>query len=125
MLFEALGGAARTSAASPAARRVLGTWSNRHAEHAAAWRARIPAIAGRELAGDVDRAWVGAHRAAIEADAVGALAGTVLDDLHRRAADQRARVDARLDGPSARRLDLLLADLVAERADLAGLTPLR
>ena len=128
LLFETLGAWAR-SVTEPPVKRLLATWCHRHAWHAELWRARLPQIPARtdgpDHTADVaewiaplrrvltapDLATTTAAKLAIVADPVLAALESALDE-------QRAAIDERLDGPTARILDLIGGDLAAERRAL-------
>jgi hypothetical protein len=128
LLFETLGAWTR-SVSEPPVKRVLATWCHRHAWHADLWRARLPAIPGRtdgpdHTAGVADwiaplqRVLADPNTAGTTAAKLAILAGPVLDAMHSALEEHHAIIDARLDGPTARVLDLVSADLTAERDDL-------
>jgi hypothetical protein len=122
LLFTTLGRWAR-ELADPAAQRTFGTWCHRHAWHAELWRARLPAV-GVGSAEGADDSWVSSLRGSVDsvssaADAIRVLRETVLPALEDAVAEHRDAIDPLLDGPSARVLDLVAADLAAEAADLA------
>jgi hypothetical protein len=54
-------------------------------------------------------------------DAINALSAPILRALEDAAAEHRDAIDGRLDGPTARVLDLVAADIADERAALRGL----
>jgi hypothetical protein len=120
LLFEPRGVAARAAETPTAARRLLGAWSNRHGWHADLWRQREPVIPHHEFATDDDLSWVDSTRAAVEAD-LAALVDPVLTSMQDHVAEHRSRIDALLDGPTSRILDLVAADLVTEIDDLRPL----
>jgi hypothetical protein len=123
MLFEALGAAARSAATPVAARRLLATWRNRHAWHVQLWRDRVPDVPHHRFPeDDDDLSWLATTRAAIESS-LGALVDPVLVGVRGHVAEHRARVAALLDGPTARVLDLVAADVEAEIADLRPVLP--
>jgi hypothetical protein len=122
LLFEALGRWSRELPGAPAARRAFGTWCGRHAWHAELWRERLPAGPGHDGGDDVE-AWIAPLRNALDdvgtaAEAVAALTASVLPALDAAVAEHRDAVDPLLDGPTARVLDLVAADLTSERVDL-------
>jgi hypothetical protein len=118
MLFETLGEWARSDDVPAPARRVLATWCHRHAWHAELWRERMPVIAHHELpTHDAAPDFVAPTRAAIEAD-VNAIAEPVLTSMQDRVDAHLARIDPLLDGPTARILALVAADLATEVSEL-------
>jgi hypothetical protein len=122
LLFETLGRWARTLP-GPAERRTLATWCHRHAWHAELWRERMPAVDGTTDEDDVD-AWLAPLRKALAgvgstADALAVLAGPVVQALKGALAEHRDAIDPLLDGPTARVLTLVGADLDAESRDLS------
>jgi hypothetical protein len=128
LLFETLGAWAR-SVTEPAVKRLLATWCHRHAWHGELWRARLPFIPARtdgpdhtadvaawiaplqRVLTDPDLATTTTAKLAIVADPVLAALQSALDE-------HRAALDERLDGPTARILELVGADLAAERRAL-------
>ena len=130
-LFEALGQWSRT-ADEPVAKRAFATWCHRHAWHAELWRDRLPVYQGRvgapaleaRLAAETE-AWIEPLRRALTtagttdtAAKVAALAEAIVPAMSAALDEHRAAVDERLDGPTARLLTLVEADLDAERAAL-------
>ena len=123
LLFTTLGGWAR-DLHGPAAKRVLAEWCHRHAWHADLWRQRMPAL---DVAGGTDddvEAWLAPLRTALAdvasvEEAVAALRQSVLPALEAAVAEHRGAIDPLLDGPTARVLTLVAADLAAEASDLA------
>lgn len=122
MLFETLGAWARSGDAPTPARRVLGTWSNRHAWHADLWRDRAPVIAHHDFPGDDDLSWVDSTRALVEAD-LSNLVDPVLSGLREHVAAHAGPVDAVLDGPTARLLALVASDIDLEISELRAVLP--
>lgn len=119
MLFEELGRLARSPDLPVAARTPAATWCHRHAWHAELWEARIPVIPHREFAVDDGLGFVEETRALIVADP-SVLVTMVLPSLAaEHVAGHRRRIDRRVDGPTARILDLVAADYAAELADLS------
>jgi hypothetical protein len=101
---------------------LFGTWCHRHAWHAELWRDRLPAIAIDGEGDDVE-GWIAPVRAALadvnrSAEALAALRESVLPALEAAVAEHRDAIDPLLDGPTARVLDLVGADLTAERVAL-------
>jgi hypothetical protein len=126
LLFETLGGWARRLS-DPAAQRVFGTWCHRHAWHAELWRSRLPAIDAAGGDGDDVDAWIAPLRNAIQdvttpAEAIAVLGDSVLPALEEAVTEHRHAIDPLLDGPTARILDLVGADLESERADVSAAT---
>jgi hypothetical protein len=122
LLFETLGRWAREFG-EPAARRVFGTWCHRHAWHAELWRARLPTVDALTADHDDVEAWIAPLRVALEGvntsdEAVAAMRESVLPALEAAVTEHRDATDPLLDGPTARTLDLVAADLTAERAAL-------
>lgn len=122
LLFETLGRWARILR-EPAVKRTLATWCHRHAWHAELWRARMPAVEGLEDDDDVD-AWLKPLRIALggvdqTSDALTVLADPVLKALEAAHAEHCSAINPSLDGPTARVLALIGADLAGERRDLA------
>ena len=118
LLFETLGRWAG-ELPEPAAKRVLATWCHRHAWHAELWRARLPAVEGFDGDDDDVEAWIAPLRAALQdvqtsEEAIAALRESVLPALDAAVTEHRDAVDPVLDGPTARVLDLVAADLAAE-----------
>jgi hypothetical protein len=120
MLFETLGAAARSPDTPTGARRLLGAWSNRHGWHADLWRERLPVVAHHRFPTDDDVSWIDSTRATVESD-LGALVDPVLTTMQEHVAAHGARIDPLLDGPTARILGLVAADLVSEIAELRPL----
>jgi hypothetical protein len=124
LLFETLGRWAR-ELREPALKRTMATWCHRHAWHADLWRARLPVIPHHEVGADGVEAWLAPLRTALDtvdeaADAVTVMFGPVLEALEQAVDEHRNAIDSRLDGPSARILELVSADLDRERADLTA-----
>jgi hypothetical protein len=122
LLFESLGGWAREFP-EPAPRRVFGTWCHRHAWHAELWRERLPTVDGLTTDEDDVEVWIAPLRVALGGvntsdEAVAALRESVLPALQAAVTEHRDAIDPVLDGPTARTLDLVAADLTAERASL-------
>jgi hypothetical protein len=123
LLFQTLGAWARRLS-DPSAQRVFGTWCHRHAWHAELWRSRVPTIDAAGDEDDVD-AWIAPLRSAIDrvtsaGEAIAALRHAVLPALQEEVAEHRDAIDPLLDGPTARILDLVGADLDAEQADVSA-----
>jgi hypothetical protein len=128
LLFETLGAWAR-SVPEPAVKRVLATWCHRHAWHAELWRARLPCIPARtdgpDHTADV-AAWIAPLQrvladpelATTTSAKLAIVADPVLDAMQSALDEHRAAIDDRLDGPTARILDLVGTDLAAERRAL-------
>jgi hypothetical protein len=126
LLFETLGGWARRLS-DPAAQRVFGTWCHRHAWHAELWRSRLPAIDAAGGDDDVD-AWIAPLRSAMNGvttadEAIAVLCHSVLPALKEAVAEHRDAIEPLLDGPTARILDLVGADLSAEEQQLVSRLP--
>jgi len=124
LLFETLGRWTR-ELPEPAVKRTMATWCHRHAWHADLWRSRLPAIPHHEVAPDGET-WLAPLRSAMgnvntAAEALAVLSGPVLEALEDAAAQHRAAIDVRLDGPTARVLDLVDTDLAGERSALREL----
>jgi len=124
LLFETLGRWAR-ELPEPAAKRTLATWCHRHAWHAELWTARLPVIPHHDVSDDVGD-WLAPLRNSLAgvgstADAIAVLSGPVLQALEDAAAEHRDAIDGRLDGPTARVLDLVGIDFSGERAALREL----
>ncbi len=124
LLFETLGRWAR-ELPEPAVKRTLATWCHRHAWHAQLWRARLPVIAHHDI-GDDGSAWLAPLRDSLSnvdatADALAVLTGPVLQALDDAVVEHRDAIDPRLDGPTARVLDLVAADITGERSALRKL----
>ena len=122
LLFETLGRWAR-QLPEPAVKRTLATWCHRHAWHAELWRQRLPALDALDGGADDVDAWVAPLRSALgnvatSVEALTVLAGPVLQAVDEALAEHRAAIDPLLDGPTARVLDLVAADLAAERTAL-------
>jgi hypothetical protein len=119
-LFASMGRWAR-ELPDPAAQRLFGTWCHRHAWHAELWRGRLPDVEVKIAHDGSD--WNSLRReldrVATVADAVRVLRETVLPALEGVVTEHRDAIDPLLDGPTARILDLVAADLAAEAADLA------
>ncbi len=122
LLFETLGRWAR-ELPDPAVKRVMATWCHRHAWHAELWRDRLPAIPTLDGDDDDVEAWIAPVRPALDrvatsAEAIAALRESVLPALEAAVTEHRDAIDPLLDGPTARVLDLVGADLAAEAAAL-------
>lgn len=128
LLFETLGTWAR-AATEPAAKRVLATWCHRHAWHADLWRDRLPDIPARPQRIDHDAdvaAWIAPLERALAdpgtatttAAKLAILADPLLTSMQSALDAHRMALDERLDGPTARILDLVSIDLAAERTAL-------
>lgn len=131
MLFEVLGRYARSPQTPPAARAPLAAWCHRHAWHAELWEARVPVVPHHLFPADDRRApdgtydFVASTRAMIEAD-IGELVRSVLPSLATdHVGGHQRRTDRRLDGPTARILDLVAADYAAEIAELTPTVTVR
>jgi hypothetical protein len=127
LLFETLGGWARRLS-DPAVQRVFGTWCHRHAWHAELWRSRLPAIDAAGGGDDDVDAWIAPLRSAMNGvttadEAIAVLCHSVLPALKEAVAEHRDAIDALLDGPTARILDLVDADLSAEEQQLVSRLP--
>ena len=122
LLFETLGRWAR-ELPEPDVKRVMATWCHRHAWHAELWRERLPSVdTVADPDDDVD-AWIEPLRVALldvntSEEAIAALRESVLPALEAALTEHRDAIDPLLDGPTARVLDLLGADLAAERTAL-------
>lgn len=124
LLFETLGRWARTLP-EPAVKRTLAAWCHRHAWHAGLWRERLPEVDGVVDGDDDVDAWVMPLRDALEAvretaDALAVLTGPVILALEDALAEHRRAIDPVLDGPTARVLALVGADLAEERRELGA-----
>lgn len=119
MLFEELGRLARDNSLPARSRRVLATWCHRHAWHAELWRERLPVIPHREVPGPRDLESVESARASITSDASALVDAVLPAMLSEHVGVHRDAVDARLDGPTARILSLVAADLTAEIDELS------
>ena len=128
LLFETLGAWAR-SVPEPAVKRVLATWCHRHEWHADLWRARVPSIPARTDGPDhgagvadwiapLQRVLADPATATDTAAKLAILIGPILDAMQSALEEHRSCIDDRLDGPTARILGLVDADLTAERRDL-------
>ena len=131
LLFETLGRWVRT-VPEPVTKRVFATWCNRLAWHAELWRGRLPTYQGRVGADELatrrvaeTAAWIEPVRRALEGAGAGdtpakvaALRDATLPSLAAAIDQHRAAIDARLDTPTARILDLVATDLAAFRAEL-------
>jgi hypothetical protein len=105
---------------------MLATWCHRHAWHAELWRDRLPTVERLDGDGDDVEAWIAPLRAALldvntSAEAIAALRESVLPALEAAVTEHRDAVDPRLDGPTARVLDLVGADLAEEARQLRAL----
>lgn len=108
-LFAVLGEASRTDT-QPARRAVLASHSQHHGWHAELWAARRPTVfEPADLAGAL-----GDVIAALDVAGAYAVVLPALADAYR---DHRAHTDPRLDAPTARCLDLVLADVEADLAE--------
>jgi hypothetical protein len=121
LLFETLGRWAR-ELPDQAVKRLFGTWCHRHAWHVELWRDRLPTGALDGVDDDVD-VWISPVRTALadvstSEEAIAALRESVLPALESAVTEHRDAIDPLLDGPTARVLDLVGADLAAERAAL-------
>lgn len=124
LLFETLGRWAR-ELPEPAVKRTLATWCHRHAWHADLWRARLPVIPHHEVGDDAGN-WIKPLRDVLAgvgstADALDALSAPILQALETALAEHRDALDPRLDGPTARVLDLVATDLEREGPALRAL----
>jgi hypothetical protein len=122
LLFETLGRWAR-ELPDPSVKRLFGTWCHRHAWHAELWRERLPTVGALDGEDDDVDGWIAPVRAALadvstSAEAIAALRQSVLPALEDAVAEHRDGIDPLLDRPTARVLDLVAADLAAERAAL-------
>jgi len=118
LLFETLGRWAR-ELPEPAIKQVMATWCHRHAWHAEVWRDRLPTVDALADASDDVEAWIAPLRAALldvrtSAEAIAALRESVLPALQAALNEHRDAIDPLLDGTTARVLELVGADLVAE-----------
>jgi hypothetical protein len=111
-IFAVAGEWARTTPGPD--RRWLARTAHEHAWHAQLWAARSPVVPGLEPSDvatdglvDATRTRLDAADAAGRRSAVAALVAELADDLRAT----RMRVDADLDAPTARVLELVLADL--------------
>ncbi len=121
MLFEELGRLARSSDTPVAARTPLATWCHRHAWHAELWATRVPVVPHHEFATDDGLGFVEETRTLI-VDDPSVLVTMVLPSLVAdHVAAHRQRIDRRVDGPTARILDLVAADYAAELDELSPL----
>ena len=122
LLFETLGQWAR-ELPEPAVKRVMATWCHRHAWHADLWRDRLPVVDSLAAPDDDVAAWIAPLRGALgdvqtSDEAIAALRESVLPALEAAVIEHRDAIDPLLDGPTARILDLVSADLAAEAAAL-------
>lgn len=128
LLFETFGAWAR-AVPEPPVKRLLATWCHRHAWHGELWRARLPNIPARDDGPDhtADVAeWIAPLRRVLTDPEVATtttaklaiVTDPVLAALESALAEHRAAIDERLDGPTARILDLVGRDLTAERGAL-------
>ncbi len=122
LLFETLGRWAR-ELPDPAVKRLFGTWCHRHAWHAELWRDRLPSVVALNGEGDDVEAWIRPLRTALadvgtSDEATAVMRDSVLTALEAAVAEHRDAIDPLLDGPTARVLDLVAADLTAERTAL-------
>ena len=122
LMFETLGRWAR-ELPDPAVKRLFGTWCQRHAWHVELWRDRLPSVVALDGEGDDVDGWIAPVRTALadvstSAEAIAVLRDSVLPALEGALSEHREAVDPLLDGPTARVLDLVAADLTAERAAL-------
>jgi hypothetical protein len=127
LLFETLGRWAR-QLAHPAVQRLVGTWCHRHAWHAELWRSRLPAIDAASGDDDDVDAWIAPLRSAMNGvttadEAIAVLGHSVLPALSEAVAEHRGAIDPLLDGPTARILDIVAADLSAEEQQLVSRLP--
>jgi len=125
LLFETFGAWAR-SAPEPPVKRLLATWCHRHAWHAELWRARVPHIPARtgcpDHTADV-AAWIAPLQRVLSdpetttttATKLAVITDSLLSAMQSALDEHRAAINERLDGPTARILDLVDADLVTER----------
>ena len=118
LLFETLGRWAR-ELPDPSVKRLFGTWCHRHAWHAELWRDRLPAVDWLADTGDDVDAWIEPLRTALadvrtSEEAIAALRESVLPALEAAVSEHRDAIDPLLDGPTARVLDLVGADLTTE-----------
>lgn len=112
-------------------KRTLGTWCHRHAWHESLWRERRPTHAGahRSDAHGVD--WLAPLHAVLAPEShiegaptahkLAVVVDVMLPALDVASAEHAAAVDDALDGPTARVLALVGADLDAERRDFTRL----
>ncbi|MEM9516724.1 MAG: hypothetical protein AAGA42_17885 [Actinomycetota bacterium] len=105
----------------PAHRVLAGTWNRYHAEHLELWAARFPTIDELPpIEGMVDEPDADLLATISDPDAVARLVLPRLADAYDAFAE---RVDPRLDGPTARILDVVRRDTAAELTDLTLLAP--
>lgn len=130
-LFEIVGGWI-TSGGSGLVRARAAAWSQHHAWHAELWAGRLPLTpllddAARPVPGessDGDRHAVLASlldSATAEGDRIAVYAHGVLAALDDALEAHRVAIDPALDGPTARVLDLVLADVRRDRATAGAL----
>lgn len=126
LLFATLGAWSR-SVSEPPVKRLLATWCHRHAWHAELWRSRLPHTPARTDGPDhtddvavwiapLQRVLADPDTASTTTAKLAVVAGPVLDAMRSALDEHRAAIDDRLDGPTSRILDLVDADLAAERA---------
>lgn len=95
-----------------------GTWNRYHAEHLELWAARFPTIDELPpIDSMADAADVDLLTATGDVDAV---VGVVLPRLASAYDAFAERVEPRLDGPTARILDVVRRDIAQERRDIAA-----
>ena len=121
VLFEHVG-AWVTSTPNAALKPLLAAWAGHHGEHLDLWAERFPAVPGFdvEAATRDERERLAAaeqHLAGATSDRERLTAALdLLQRLESACAMDRAEVDPLLDAPTARVLDLVLADLRADGA---------
>lgn len=114
-----------------AVKRTLATWCHRHAWHESLWRERRPTHDGTRRADAHGEDWLVPLRAVLApecgleaaptTDKLAAVVDVMLPALDVAYAEHAAAVDDALDGPTARVLALVGADLDAERRDFTRL----
>jgi hypothetical protein len=123
LLFDVLGRWAR-ELPDPAVKRLFGTWCYRHEWHAELWRDRLPSVGLAADADDDVEAWIRPLRTALadvgtSAEVIAVLRDSVLPALEAALTEHRDAIDPLLDGPTARVLDLVGADLTSEASALS------
>lgn len=123
-LSELLGQWATDPETNPLAAPTLAALCHHHAWHGELFAARIPSVAQVDdvvAPGEIHELLAQARSSASLHDRLAVVHGRVLPALIEGYERQRATIDPRVDGPSARVLTLVLRDLTDDRDELAEL----